>query len=110
MNFVDIEIPFDEAENYFKPNNREKLNKLFYRDKNFEKLLLDTTYFLIGEKGSGKTTYCAYFCNNTINNIRSKRYPISVDDYNKIIQMKKDGKLNYTHYITLWKAILLTKL
>lgn len=24
--------------------------------------------------------------------------------------MKKDGKLNYTHYITLWKAILLTKL
>ena len=24
--------------------------------------------------------------------------------------MKKDGKLNYTHYVTLWKAILLTKL
>lgn len=110
MNFVDIEIPFDEAENYFKPNNREKLNKLFYKDKNYSKLLQDTTYYLIGEKGSGKTTYCAYFCNNTIDNIRSKRYPISVDDYNKIIQMKKEGKLNYTHYITLWKAILLTKL
>lgn len=45
-----------------------------------------------------------------INNTRSKRYAISVDDYNKIIQMKKDGKLNYTHYLTLWKAILLTKL
>lgn len=110
MDFVNIEIPFDEAENYFKPNNREKLNKLFYKDGNFDKLLLDTTYYLIGEKGSGKTTYCAYFCNNTIRNTKSKRYPISVDDYNKIIKMKKDGKLNYTHYITLWKAILLTKL
>ena len=88
--FVDLEIPFDEAENYFKPNNREKLNKLFYKDRNFEKLLQDTTYFLIGEKGSGKTTYCAYFCNNTIEKTRSKRYAISVDDYNKIIQMKKD--------------------
>lgn len=110
MNFVDIEIPFDEAENYFKPNNRDKLNKLFYKDRNYCKLLEDTTYFLIGEKGSGKTTYCAYFCNNTIENTRSKRYAISVDDYNKIIQMKKEGKLNYTHYITLWKAILLTKL
>lgn len=110
MSFIDIDIPFDEAENYFKPNNREKLNKLFYKDRNYDKLLQDTTYFLIGEKGSGKTTYCAYFCNNTVANIKSKRYPISVDDYNKIIQMKKEGKLNYTHYVTLWKAILLTKL
>lgn len=110
MNFVDIDIPFDEAENYFKANNREKLNRLFYKDRNFDKLTLDTTYYLIGEKGSGKTTYCAYFCNNTVKNIHSYRYPLSVDDYNKIIQMKKDGKLNYTHYVTLWKAILLTKL
>lgn len=110
MNFIDIEIPFDEAENYFKPNNREKLNKLFYKDQNFDKLTRDTTYYLIGEKGSGKTTYCAYFCNNTICNIQSYRYALNVDDYNKIIQLKKDGKLNYTHYVTLWKAILLTKL
>lgn len=116
MDFVDIDIPYDEAENYFKPAHKMTLNKLFYKDANYEKLLLDTTYYLIGEKGSGKTTYCAYFCNNTISEIktkhkiRSKRYVIGVDDYNKIIQMKKDGKLNYTHYITLWKAILLTKL
>lgn len=50
MNFVDIDIPFDEAENYFKANNREKLNRLFYKDRNFDKLTLDTTYYLIGEK------------------------------------------------------------
>ena len=110
MNFVDIDIPFDEAENYFKPNNREKLNRLFYKDQNYSKLLKDTTYYLIGDKGSGKTTYCAYFCNNMIGNTKSKRFLISVDDYNKVLQMKKEGKLNYTHYITLWKAILLTKL
>ncbi len=110
MSFIDIDIPFDEAENYFKPNNKEKLNRLFYKDKNYNKLLRDTTYYLIGEKGSGKTTYCAYFCNNTINNTKSKRYLLTVDDYNKILKMKKEGKLNYTHYITLWKAILLTKL
>ena len=55
MNFTDLQIPFDEAENYFKPNNKEKLNRLFYKDRNYNKLLNDTTYFLIGEKGSGKT-------------------------------------------------------
>ena len=33
-----------------------------------------------------------------------------MDDYNKIIQMKKEGKLTYTDYVTLWKAALLIKL
>ena len=46
MNFTDLQIPFDEAENYFKPNNKEKLNRLFYKDRNYNKLLNDTTYFL----------------------------------------------------------------
>ena len=54
MNFVDIEIPFDEAENYFKPNNREKLNKLFYKDRNYGKLLEDTTYFWSAKKEAVK--------------------------------------------------------
>lgn len=111
IQFTDLEIPFDEAENYLQANNKSKLNKLFYKDENFNKLLQDTTYFLVGDKGSGKTTYSAYFCNNMIEgNIRSKRYVVTVDDYNKIIQMKKEGKLNYSHYVTLWKAIILIKL
>lgn len=110
MKFTELEIPFDEAENYLMPANKEKLNKLFYRDSNFDKIKRETTYYLIGEKGSGKTAYSVYFCNNQFDNIVSKRYVISVDDYSKIIQMKKEGKLNYTHYITLWKAILLIKL
>lgn len=110
MKFIEIDIPFDEAENYLMPANKEKLNKLFYRDSNYEKLLKDTTYYLIGEKGSGKTAYSVYFCNNQFENIISKRYVISVDDYSKIIRMKNEGKLNYTHYITLWKAIILIKL
>ena len=106
-----IGFPFDEAENYLLPNNKAQFNKLFYKDSNYDKLLQPTTYYLIGDKGSGKTAYSAYFCNNNIkNNIKSKRYEISVDDYCKIIQMKNDGKLNYTHYVTLWKAILLIKI
>ena len=110
VNYKDLNFPFDEAENYFLPNYKEQLNKLFYRDNNYEKLLQPTTYYLIGDKGSGKTAYSAYFCNNNFSNIKSKRFEISVDDYCKIIQMKNEGKLNYTHYVTLWKAILLIKI
>ena len=104
MNFVDIELPYDEAENYFQTSNKEKLKDFFYKGPVFEKLKEETTYFLIGEKGSGKTAYSAYFCNNIVASITSKRYCITVDDYNKLIQMKKDKKLDYSHFITLWKA------
>lgn len=110
MDYRKFNFPFDEAENYLLPDNKAHFNKMFYKDNNYEKLLQPTTYYLIGDKGSGKTAYSAYFCNNNFNNIRSKRFEISVDDYCKIIQMKNEGKLNYTHYVTLWKAILLIKL
>ncbi|QNO17676.1 P-loop ATPase, Sll1717 family [Caproicibacterium amylolyticum] len=109
-NFSEITIPFEEAENYFKPSNKEKLNTFFYKDKNYEKIIQDTTYYILGDKGSGKTTYAAYFCNGFRDGIKSSRYVLSVDDYGKIITMKKEKQLNYTSYTTMWKAILLIKL
>lgn len=108
--FIDIDIPFEEAENYFSPSNKEKLNTIFYKDRNYEKIKKDTTYFILGDKGSGKTTYAAYFCNGDRDGIKSSRYVLSVDDYGKIITMKEEGKLNYTSYTTMWKAILLIKI
>lgn len=111
MNYYEIDFPFDEAENYFQSSNKMKLNHFFYKGEVYDKLRKESTYYLVGDKGSGKTAYSAYFCNNIIEgNIKSKSYPIAVDDYNKIIQMKKEGKLDYTHYVTLWKAIILIKL
>lgn len=111
MKYVDIDFPYDEAENYLQSVNKEKMNHFFYKGDVYDKLKKTTTYYLVGDKGSGKTAYSAYYCNNQIEgNIKSKYFQISVDDYNKIIQMKADGKLDYTHYVTLWKAIILIKI
>lgn len=111
MKYIDIDFPYDEAENYLQSGNKEKMKKFFYKGDVYEKLKRQTTYFLVGDKGSGKTAYSVYFCNNQIEgSIKSKFYQISVDDYNKIIQMKLEHKLNYTHYITLWKAVILIKI
>lgn len=110
MKFTELELPFDEAENYLSRSNKSKLTEFFYQGEYFEKVKADTTYYIIGEKGSGKTAYSVYFCNNAVERIRSKRYVISVDEYSKIIRMKCEGKLNYTHYVTLWKAVILIKL
>lgn len=111
MKFVDIDLPYDEAENYLQSANKEKFKQFFYKGETFDELIQETTYFIVGDKGSGKTAYSAYFCNNEIGGkIKSNIYQLSVDDYNKIIQMKSDHKLDYTHYITLWKAIILIKI
>ena len=72
MKYADIEFPFDEAENYLQSANKEKMNKFFYKGDVYEKLKRQTTYYLVGDKGSGKTAYSAYFCNNQIEgNIKS---------------------------------------
>jgi len=111
MDYTDIDFPYDEADNYLTPSNKAKFNRFFYKGDIFETLRKDTTYYLIGDKGSGKTAYSVYYCNNNVEgNIHSKIYQLSVDDYNKIIQMKADHKLDYTNYVTLWKAIILIKI
>lgn len=110
MDFRKLKFPKEDAESYLEPEKKSEFNRFFYADSNYEKIQDPTTYYIVGDKGSGKTAYSVYYCNNLINNTVSKRYNIVVEDYYKIIQMKEDGKLQYTHYITLWKAALLIKI
>lgn len=110
MDFRKLVFPKEEAEGYLEPEKKKEFNRIFYQDSNYTKIQDPTTYFIVGDKGCGKTAYSVYYCNNSINNTLSKRYNIVVDDYYKIIQMKEEGKLQYTHYITLWKAALLLKI
>lgn len=107
-NFEEIRIPPLEAERFF--NNSEGINHVFYKNENYEKLFRPETYFLLGDKGSGKTMFSAYFCSEYEKQVEGKNYVISVDDYNKFIQMKKNNELNYTDYTTIWKVILMIKM
>ena len=55
---------FNDAENYRRRENRQLFNDIFVKDNNLDKLLALNTYFLIGEKGTGKTAYAVYLANN----------------------------------------------
>lgn len=107
-NFDDINIPPLEAESFY--NDSEGINHVFYKNENYEKLLNPATYFLLGDKGSGKTMFSAYCCSEYEKDVVGKNYVISVDDYNKFIRMKKNGDLDYTDYMTIWKVILIIKI
>jgi DNA-binding NtrC family response regulator len=57
---------FNDALNYRTRQQKEFFKRLFLRTDALEKCLLPTTYFLMGEKGTGKTAYAVYLENNSV--------------------------------------------
>ena len=53
--FTDLNVGFSNAENYQRRENKELLAKYFVRDQFLDKILDPNIYYLIGEKGTGKT-------------------------------------------------------
>ncbi|MBR5948825.1 MAG: hypothetical protein IKZ82_09320, partial [Clostridia bacterium] len=107
--FTSIDFPKVDAENY-DMHDADTLRRVFFKsDDKYAKLISKDIYFLIGAKGSGKTMYAKYlqFCDDSID---VEYYPIRTEDYLKFIEMFADGKLKYTDFKTIWKAILLVKL
>ena len=70
--FKALNLGFLDAENYLERDNKTFFNNIFFKDENLEKLLRASTYYLIGEKGTGKTAYSVFLTNNEYKNTKSK--------------------------------------
>jgi DNA replication protein DnaC len=57
LKIQDLNFGFNDAENYKRSENKNLLNTVFFRTDELEKLCERNTFFLIGEKGTGKTAY-----------------------------------------------------
>lgn len=92
---------------YFGKDKRTKdlFNRIFVADKFYEKIKKRDTYFIIGEKGSGKTAYAAYYCNNESKTI-SKLSMVDEDIFSRFIGMKISDELRATSYKKIWKNII----
>jgi polynucleotide 5'-kinase involved in rRNA processing len=66
--FIALNLGFGDAENYKKKENKELLNKYFIRTDELYEILKPNKYFLIGDKGTGKTAYSLYLANNEFSN------------------------------------------
>ena len=99
--------PFNDAHNYRNRAEKEFFNKVFLRTSALDELVKSSTYFLMGEKGSGKTAYAVYMENNKYRGTVSQVTTMTETQYNKFIQLKKQGHLNYSDYAGIWRAILL---
>ncbi len=103
----DLDLGFNDAENYRKRENKDLFNQIFVKNYFLDELLEPSKYFLIGEKGTGKTAYSVFLSNNHYkNNIAELKY-IRETDYQKFVTLKQKKHLELSEYTNIWIVIIL---
>lgn len=102
-----LQEPYNDAVNYRSRTQREFFQKIFLQTDSLKKVLEPQIYFLMGEKGSGKTAYAIYLENNKVENNRCKLTTMTETQYKRFIALKRQGKLAYSDYSNIWRSMLL---
>lgn len=102
-----LKLGYSDAQNYSKRKEKMFFNDIFVRNSFLDKLLDENTYYLIGEKGTGKTAYATYLTNNNYKELRGLSAFINATDYEKFYLLKKNNRLEISDYISIWKVIIL---
>lgn len=106
LKIKDLNMGFNDAENYKRREDKAFLNKVFLIDDNLSRLLSSSKYFLIGEKGTGKTAYSVYLSNNDIDNTLSSIKYVRETNYRQFISLKNNNSLILSDYTLVWKVII----
>ncbi|MCS5981194.1 hypothetical protein LNO78_17495 [Klebsiella pneumoniae subsp. pneumoniae] len=81
----ELDFGFSDAQNYRKRSQKEKFKKWFIKDKNLARLCSDDISFIIGEKGTGKTSYAVFLSNEEYSGISSDMKFLKETDYKQFI-------------------------
>lgn len=106
-NINQLYLGYSDAQNYSQRQNKTAFNSVFVKNHYLDELLNHSVYFLIGEKGTGKTAYATYLTNNTYRDTKAITSFLASTDYEKFYILKKQKNLDLTGYIGIWKVILL---
>lgn len=98
---------FTDAENYRRRENKDLFNQIFLRTEALESLTAKSTFFLVGEKGTGKTAYAVYLTNYPSDTKKYSHRFIRETDYTKFIALKSKNALGLSEYTDIWKVIIL---
>ena len=102
----ELNFGFADAENYRRRENRDLFNQIFFRTENLDQLCDSSTFFLLGEKGTGKTAYAVYMANTSYRNHLALHKYIRETEYNKFVSMKHQNNLSLSDYENVWKVII----
>ena len=102
-----LKLGYSDAQNYSKRKDKVFFNEIFVRNSFLDKLLNENVYFLIGEKGTGKTAYATFLSNNNYKDTRGVLSYINATDYEKFYTLKKNNHLELSDFNSIWKVIIL---
>jgi len=105
-----LSFGFSDAENYKRRENKELLNHVFTKDHYLEEIGRESTSFLIGDKGTGKTAYAVYYVNNAYSNTTASIRYVRETEYQKFMTLKHEKHLALSDYSSVWKVIILLSL
>ena len=107
-NIKDLDFGYGDAASYRNSRRyRDFFSKIFVKDEKLEQLMRDDTYFLIGDKGTGKTAYAVFLENNLYENTKSQIVNMESTDYRVFLELRKLGFLQLSDYVRTWKIIIL---
>lgn len=107
LGISELKFGFIDAVSYRKRGQKDLLNQMIYKEQFLDKILDENRYFLIGEKGTGKTSYAVFLENNDIDDHRAKVIYLNSTDYQKFFKLKEQGKLGVSTYSDIWRVVLL---
>lgn len=102
-----LKEPFNDAINYRSRQEKEFFNKVFLRTEAASRILQPAIYYVMGEKGTGKTAYATYLENTAYQNTKCKLVTITETQYKRFVQLKQQGRLAYSDYAAIWRSTLL---
>ncbi|WP_189644412.1 hypothetical protein [Mesorhizobium sp. M9A.F.Ca.ET.002.03.1.2] len=105
--FVDLNVGFSNAENYRRRENKSLLSKYFVGDDFLDRIINPNVYYIVGEKGTGKTAYATYLANTIYKKNRVSTFDVRQTEYQKFIELKRQGHLPLSQYTEVWRTILL---
>jgi len=104
---ADLQEPFNDAVNYRTRQEKDFFNRIFLRTDDLANCLKPSVYYLIGEKGAGKTAYATYLENNAVEDSRCRLATMTETQYKRFIMLKRRGQLEYSDYANIWRPMLL---
>lgn len=107
LQLAQLREPFNDAVNYRSRPQREFFQRIFLQTEALKKILEPQVYFLMGEKGSGKTAYATYLETHKVDEHRCKLTTMTETQYRRFIELKRQGKLAYSDYANIWRSMLL---
>ena len=105
---AELDFGFKDAQSYgTSQESKDLFDKLFLYNDYVDAVLRPNNFFLIGEKGTGKTAYATYLSTHKYNGYIGRTIFVQDTDYQKFVDLKSMRNLSTADYIEIWKVIIL---